>query len=109
MHNSIKQFPAFSLTRLLKTVFAPKPGERIALLIDLPDPMMVKDYLFLRDAGLTIQHLAYEVFYQGLKNGGLAELGLQGGDLFAYQITRGTHLHLPHPAPDAPGPQLSFD
>src|SRR5258708_28781425 len=109
MHNSIKQFPAFSLTRLLKTVFAPKPGERIALLIDLPDPTMVKDYLFLRDAGLTIQRLAYEVFYHGLKNGGLAELGLQGGDLFAYQITGGSNLDLPGQALDARGRKLSFE
>ncbi len=109
MHNSIKQFPAFSLTRLLKTVFAPKPGERIALLIDLPDPMMAKDYSFLRDAALTIQRLAYEVFYQGLKNGGLAELGLQGGDLFAYQITGGSNLDLPDRVLDARGRKLSFE
>src|SRR6266851_5696703 len=109
MHNSIKQFPAFSLTRLLKTVFAPKPGERVALLIDLPDPMMAKDYFFLRDAGLTIQRLAYEVFYQGLKNGGLAELGLQGGDLFAYQITGGSNLDLPNRGLDACGRKLSFE
>ncbi len=93
----------------MKTVFAPKPGERIALLIDLPDPMMVKDYSFLRDAGLTIQRLAYEVFYQGLNNGGLAELGLQGGDLFAYRITGGSNLDLPDQALDVRGRQLSFE
>src|SRR5260370_41864709 len=95
MHNSIKQFPAFSLTRLLKTVFAPKPGERIALLIDLPDPLMAKDYLFLRDAGLAIQRLDYEVFYQGLKSSGLAQIGLHGDGLVAYQITGGKETELP--------------
>ena len=42
------QFPPFSLTRLLKTVFAPKPGERVAILIDLPDPRAVKDFAFLK-------------------------------------------------------------
>ena len=33
-----RTFPPFSLTRLLRTVFAPKGGERVAILIDLPEP-----------------------------------------------------------------------
>ncbi len=76
-----QKFPPFSLTRLLTTVFAPKPGERLAILIDLADPAQVRDYGFLKDPKLTIQRKAHEVFFQGLKNGGLAELGLKGGDL----------------------------
>jgi aminopeptidase len=90
-----RRFPPFSLTRLLKTVFAPKPGERVAILIDLPDPRGVKDFAFLQDKSLTIQRLAHDVFYFGLKLNGLAELGLQGGDFFAYQITGGSNLDLP--------------
>ena len=66
-----QKFPPFSLTRLLNTVFAPKPGERVAILIDLADPAQVKDFAFLKDDKLTIQRKAYDVFYQGLKNGGL--------------------------------------
>src|SRR5580692_11245547 len=100
------KFPPFNLTKLLSTVFAPKPGERIAILIDLPDPRQVKDFAFLKDDKLTIQRKAHDVFYQGLKNGGLKELQLQGGDLFAYQITGGSNLDLPGQAFDPSGREL---
>src|SRR5882724_6496261 len=90
-----QNFPLFSLTRLLTTVFTPKPGERLAILIDLPDPKLIQDFAFLNDDKLTIQRYAHDVFYQGLKKGGLAELDLNGGDLFAYQITGGSNLDLP--------------
>ena len=85
-------FPAFSLPRLLKTVFHPKPGERTAILIDLQDPSQVTGFAFLKDPDLTIQRHAYEVFYKGLQSGVLRELKLQGGDLFAYAITGGSTL-----------------
>jgi hypothetical protein len=95
---SRRSFPEFSLSRLLRTVFEPKPGERIAILIDLPDPRQIKGLAFLRESALTIQRHAYEVFYQGLKNGVLAELGLAGGEMVAYQITGGSNLDLPDAA-----------
>ena len=103
------KFPPFNLTRLLNTVFAPTPGERIAILIDLPDPKQVKDFAFLKDDKLTIQRKAHDVFYQGLKNGGLKELQLQGGDLFAYQVTGGSNLDLPDQAFDPSGRELSLE
>jgi aminopeptidase len=103
-----KTFPPFSLTRLLTTVFAPKPGERVAVLIDLPDPRAVKDFAFLNDKALTIQRRAHDVFYQGLKKGGLAELKLTGGDLFAYQVTGGSNLDLPDSAFDPAGREVSL-
>src|SRR5277367_4111936 len=56
-------FPPFSLTRLLTTVFAPKPGERVAILIDLPDPRTVRDFSFLKDPALSIQRYAHDVFF----------------------------------------------
>lgn len=90
-----RNFPPFSLTRLLTTVFAPRPGQRIALLIDLPDPRAIRDFVFLHNPSLTIQRHAHDVFYQGLKRGGLAELGLVGGEMFAYEITGGSNLDLP--------------
>jgi aminopeptidase len=102
-------FPPFSLTRLLATVFAPKPGERVALLIDLPDPRAVKDFAFLKDRALTIQRHAHDVFYLGLKNGGLAELKLTGGDLFAYQVTGGSNLDLPGTAFDPAGREVVLE
>ena len=36
-----RTFPEFSLSRLLKTVFEPKPGQRIGILIDLADPKQI--------------------------------------------------------------------
>jgi hypothetical protein len=102
-------FPPFSLTRLLKTVFAPKPGERIAIFIDLPDPRGIKDFAFLKDKSLSIQRHAFDVFYQGLKNGGLAELQLTGGDLFAYLVTGGSNLDLPATAFDPSGRELNLE
>ena len=92
---SNRTFPAFSLTRLLQTVFTPKGGERVCILIDLPDPKEITDFAFLKNPAFTIQKHAYEVFFQGLKNGGLAELQLQGGQMFAYTITGGSNLDLP--------------
>jgi hypothetical protein len=102
-------FPAFSLTRLLRTVFGPKPGERVAILIDLPQPEAMKNFGFLKMPELTIQRLAYDVFYKGLKGGGLAELQWQGGDMFAYQATGGSNLDLPATAADETGREVILE
>ena len=56
----------------MKTVFEPREGERIAILIDLEDTSMMKDFGFLKNDELTVQHKAHEVFYLGL-NQGVAE------------------------------------
>ncbi len=102
------KFPPFSLTRLLRTVFEPVAGKRVCILIDLPEPQLVTDFAFLKDASLTIQRRAHDVFYQGLKNGAAAELGTQGGELFAYRITGGSNLDLPDEAFTPDGRQVSF-
>ena len=109
MHAPARTFPPFSLTRLLTTVFAPKGGERVALLIDLPDPAQVKDFAFLKDTNLSIQRHAYEVFYQGLQKGALKELGFKGGDFFAYKITGGSNLDLPDDAYTPNGHKVSLE
>lgn len=103
-----KKFPPFSLSRLLRTVFDPKPGERVCILIDLDDPRDAKDFAFLKNPALTIQRNAHEHFYKGLHGGVLAELQLTGGDFFAYKKTGGSNLDLPDEcfAPD--GRRLSF-
>lgn len=106
---STKTFPAFSLSRLLKTTFDPKPGQRVAVLIDLADPRDIEGCKFLKDASLTIQRKAHDVFYEGLKNGVLAELGLEGGELFAYAMTGGSNLDLPDEAFTPEGKQVSFE
>ena len=93
-----RQFPPFSLSRLLRTVFALKAGQRVCILIDLEDPRGITGFGFLKNPDLTVQRHAYEVFYLGLKNGVLAELGLTGGEMFAYAITGGSNLDLPENA-----------
>ncbi len=102
-------FPPFSLSRLLRTVFNPHASERVCILIDLADPHGMKDYAFLADAGLTIQRIAHDTFYRGLKDEVLAELGLRGGEMFAYRITGGSNLDLPDLAVDAAGRELSLE
>jgi aminopeptidase len=102
------KFPPFSLARLLRTVFEPVQGKRVCILIDLPDPRQMADFAFLRDESLTIQRRAHDVFYQGLKQGVAAELGLLGGEMFAYEITGGSNLDLPDAAFTPAGRQVSF-
>ncbi len=102
------KFPPFSLARLLSTVFEPVKGKRVCILIDLPDPRQIADFVFLRDESLTIQRRAHDVFYQGLKQGVAAELGLLGGEMFAYEITGGSNLDLPDAAFTPDGREVSF-
>jgi hypothetical protein len=109
MHAPAKSFPTFSLPRLLTTVFAPKGGERVAILIDLDDPADVKDFAFLKNPKLTIQKHAHDVFYRGLREGGLKELNMTGGDLFAYKITGGSNLDLPDRAVTPEGKEVSLE
>jgi len=68
----------------------------------------MKDFAFLKTTRSAFRPRP-DVFYQGLKNGGLAALKLAGGDLFAYQITGGSNLDLPDVAFDSTGRQLSLD
>ena len=102
------KFPPFSLSRLLKTVFAPKRGERICILIDLDDTREMAGWQFLKDPDLSIQRHAHDVFYQGLRDGVMAELGLKGGEMFAYEITGGSNLDLPEKGVDASGREIDL-
>ncbi|HEY2341992.1 MAG TPA: hypothetical protein VGH90_03130 [Chthoniobacteraceae bacterium] len=103
-----REFPPFSLTRLLRTVFAPKDGERICILIDLKEPEQIEGFRFLEDPKLTIQRHAHDVFYQGLRNGVLYELGLKGGEMYAYEVTGGSNLDLPEKAYSTDGRELNL-
>jgi hypothetical protein len=102
-------FPTFSLSRLLKTVFHPKGGENVAILIDLADPEEVKDFAFLLDPELTIQRNAYEVFYQGLLNGEGAAINVGNVDFFAFEITGGSNLDMTDEAFTPEGKQVSLE
>ncbi len=91
-------FPPFSLSRLLRTVFNPKPGERVCILIDLDEPRDVQDFKFLADPKWSIQRHAVRDFYEPLRAGVLEELSLKDGDLFAYKISGGSNRDLPDEA-----------
>jgi aminopeptidase len=102
-------FPEFSLTRLLNTVFQPKGGENIAILIDLDDPCDVTDFVFLNEPSLTIQRKAHDVFYQGLLNGDGAALKVGNVGFFAFEKTGGSNLDMPDVAFAPDGRQVSLE
>src|SRR5687767_14476447 len=89
------EFPPFNLSNLLRTIFAPRAGERICILIDLLEPREMEGFRFLRNSRLPIQRHAHDVFYQGLRSGVLFDLELQGGEMYAYAITGGSNRDLP--------------
>ena len=66
------------------------------------------DFAFLDDPSLTIQRHAYETFYLGLRGGVMRDLGLTGGQIFAYKRTGGSNLDLPEGCFDHSGKPLSL-
>ncbi|MDF1823508.1 MAG: hypothetical protein P1U68_02640 [Verrucomicrobiales bacterium] len=104
-----REFPEFSLERLLGTVFEPTQGAKVCILIDLEDMDLMKGYAFLNAEGHEVQKKAYEEFYLGLKDGGMEALGMTGGDLFAFPMTYGSNLDLKDECYDVEGNQLSLD
>ena len=92
----------------MTTVFNPQPGERVCILIDLEDPREMKDFGFLKNPDLSIQRHAHDVFYQGLRNGVMQELGMEGGEMFAYEITGGSNLDLPAKGVDSAGREIDM-
>jgi len=109
MHQTARQFPPFELKRLLETVFEPQKGERLCILIDLEDPAEITNWAFLKNPVYSIQHLAYKVFYQKLNESLLKEMGLTGGEMFAYKITGGSNLDLPAEAWTPGGKQIHLE
>ena len=89
--------------------FEPIEGCRVAILIDLDDTSQMKDFSFLKEAELTVQRKAYEVFYEGLRDGVADRLGLTGGEMFAYRTTGGSNLDLPDEAVNADGRKISLE
>jgi hypothetical protein len=106
---SARNFPPFSLARLLRGTFAPKAGQKIAILIDLEDPREMTDFAFLKNPDLSIQRNAVVHFYEPLRDGVLAEVGLTGGEIFAYQVTGGSNLDLPDLAITPEGREVSLE
>ena len=106
---SRRNFPPFSLKRLMETCFGKGSGERLCVLIDLPDPREVKDFAFLDNPRLSIQNYGHKVFYEGFKNGGLEEMNYTDGDFYAYHETGGSNLDMEDECFDTQGNRLSLD
>jgi len=104
-----REFPPFSLSRLLSTVFEPTFGRKVCILIDLPDLAEARGMAFLNNPARAVQRQAYEHFYKGLHDGVLAELALEGGDMFAYEMTGGSNLDMPDRCVDMEGIEMSFE
>ena len=106
---SARIFPPFSLTRLLKTTFEPKAGQRVCILIDLENPSDIVNFKFLENPDLSIQRNAVTHFYHGLKDEAMKELNLVGGEIFAYEVTGGSNLDLPDRATTPEGKEVSLE
>lgn len=103
------KFPAFDLAKLLKTVFNPQSGEKIAILIDLKNPREIVDFAFLKNKKLSVQKKAYEIFFQGIEKSLKKDLRLSACDIFAYEATGGSNLELPSTAITTDGKKVSLE
>ncbi len=104
-----RTFPTFDLRRLLTTVFEPEAGESVCILIDLEDLSLMRDFAFLEQGDHLVQRKAHEVFYTAFKEGVLDQMGLKGGEMFAYQATGGSNLDMPDLCVDVQGNELSLE
>tara|TARA_B100001057_G_scaffold180567_1_gene181260 strand:+ start:576 stop:1793 length:1218 start_codon:yes stop_codon:yes gene_type:complete len=103
-------FPKFNLVKLLDTVFAPTRGCRVCILVDFESPQLwIKDFAFRNQDGFEVQNNAYTYFYEELRAGALEELGMTGGEMFAYKYTYGSNLDLSDEVWDTDGNRLSLD
>ncbi len=110
MHPEKREFPPFDLVRLLGTVFEPTQGCRVCILIDFDEPAeFIRDFAFVDKPGFPVQKKAYQHFYQGLKNGALEDLGMSGGEMFAFTCTHGSNLDLKDEVWDTEGKLLSLN
>jgi aminopeptidase len=107
---SRRSFPPFDPGRLLSSVFHPTAGCRICILIDFPDPpALIENFAFLSAQGHQTQKNAHKHFYLPLQAGLLGQLGMSGGELFAYRTSGGSNLDLSDEVWDTAGELLSLD
>ncbi|SVC20240.1 uncharacterized protein METZ01_LOCUS273094, partial [marine metagenome] len=66
-----KQLPPFSLSRLMATSFGPGEGDgdRLCILVDLPDLALMRGLAFLREDGFEVQKYAHDIFHMGFAEG----------------------------------------
>ncbi|MBK1792701.1 hypothetical protein [Persicirhabdus sediminis] len=105
-----RQFPPYSTERLLRQVFDPTEGCRVCILTDFQEPQKwITNFAFLESEEFPVQHRAHQHFYQAFKDGVMDQLGMTGGEMFAYNSTNGSNLDLKDECWDTQGNQLSLD
>ncbi|MFK7850717.1 MAG: hypothetical protein AB8D78_07040 [Akkermansiaceae bacterium] len=105
-----RKFPKFNVVNLLDTVFQPTQGCKVCILIDFDEPANhVEDFGFLREEGFEVQKNAHKHFYLPLQDHAMEDLGMSGGELFAYRCTNGSNLDLSDEVWDTDGNQLSLE
>jgi aminopeptidase len=112
MHPEKRVFPPFDAARLLGTVFEPTQGCKVCILTDFDDPQKwMKDFAFLEtEKGcFEVQKNAVKHFYQPFIDGVMDQLGMYGGEMFAYYCTHGSNLDMRDEVFDSAGNQLSLD
>lgn len=103
-------FPEFDLHRLLDTVFTPTEGCRVCILVDFEDPAKwIQDFSFVGEKQFEVQNNAHDFFYKRLQDGVMADLGMTGGEMFAYKYTYGSNLDLADEVWDTDGRCLSLE
>ncbi|MFP4357467.1 MAG: hypothetical protein ACLFSZ_03380 [Puniceicoccaceae bacterium] len=93
----------------MRTCFGEGRGEKLCILIDLPDPKEIENFRFLSDESLSIQNYGYEVFYKGFRDGDLEALNYTGGEIFAYRESGGSNLDFDDDCYDPSGRRLSLE
>ena len=110
LHPEKRIFPTFDVSRLLSTVFEPTTGCRVCILTDFENPQeMMNAFKFLKEDGYEVQKNAVKHFYEPFKEGVMAELGMTGGEMFAYYTTNGSNLDMKDDVFDDEGNHLSLD
>ncbi|MDC0201484.1 hypothetical protein OAK04_03720 [Verrucomicrobia bacterium] len=106
-----RKFPEFSLTKLLDSVFDPTEGCRVCIITDFEEPSKeIKGFKFLQSPErFPVQVKAYEEFFCKLKDGVMKELGMSGGEMFAYHATNGSNLDMKDECFGVDGSILSLD
>jgi hypothetical protein len=112
LHPEKREFLPFDVVRLLSTVFEPTQGCRVCILTDFEDPQKwMKDFAFLETEveSFGVQKNAVKHFYQPFIDGVMDELGMSGGEMFAYYNTKGSNLDMKDDVFDSAGNHLSLD
>ncbi|MBV9462846.1 MAG: hypothetical protein JO317_01335, partial [Verrucomicrobiae bacterium] len=97
----------FDLERLLDTVFEPKPGERVAVFIDLENPRDIAGLKFLDQPDYGPQTIGYRILFQGLE-ALQPKMKFKSVEFYSYRATGGSNLDLPAEVFDREGRQLDL-